>query len=157
MRDEYINQFGHLWKTFKCIINDFDNKSWIQLGFGLTTPSRTAFHIIQSTKYYIQDFTPIIYKTGKSFEADTGMLKKEELPTKEDIIFIINTLKVKTEKWLLDIDFSAKNEGFEWTGKTMLSVILFLLRHSQFHLGEINSLLNEHLKGKAEDHWVNTL
>lgn len=84
-------------------------------------------------------------------------LEQEDLPAKEDIKYIMDFLKSKTKEWLFEIDFNAENENFEWTGKTMGSVILFLIRHSQYHLGEINSLLNEYQRGSTEDYFANTL
>lgn len=157
MRDEYIDQFRHFWRMFEEIIDDFDNKSWFQSGFALTTPARLAFHILQSTKYYINDRSQIELKTGKSIDADCSKLDDNDLPFKEDIILNIPSIKQKTDEWLQNIDFDSKNIQFNWTGKTMMSVALFLIRHSQFHMGEINALLNEYKKGNAEDHFAETL
>lgn len=157
MRREFANQFDHFWRTFESVLSDFDEQSWSDLGYGRTKPNGLAFHILLSTKYYIQDSTPVILENGETFEADLDQLKPDEWPTKDDIKCITDVLKYKTKDWLLELDFDGVNEEFKWTGKTMGSVVLFLLRHSQYHLGEMNSLLNEHLNGKAEDYFANTL
>jgi hypothetical protein len=52
------------------------------------------------------------------------------------------------------MDYSAKNTAFPWAGETRLGVVIFLLRHSLYHLGELSSLLNESKHGDAEDHYV---
>jgi hypothetical protein len=66
-------------------------------------------------------------------------------------------LQAKTEKWLSEMDFHAENRSFEWAGETKLGVVLFLLRHSVFHIGELSSLLNESKNGDAEDNYVKAL
>ena len=70
---------------------------------------------------------------------------------------MINSITEKTEHWLHSIDFLEDNKEFPWTGKTKLSVVLFLLKHSQYHLGEINALLNEDKSGKALDYFAYSL
>ena len=49
------------------------------------------------------------------------------------------------------------NETFPWAGKTKLGVVIFLLRHTTYHLGELSSLLNESRDGNAEDNYVKAL
>ena len=70
---------------------DFDKNLWIQSGYALTTPARTAYHIIKSAKYYIKDSFPIIYKSGKKSELKRNELENHDLPSKEDIIFMIKS------------------------------------------------------------------
>jgi len=63
----------------------------------------------------------------------------------------------KTEKWLSDLEYGAENKSFPWAGETKLGVVIFLLRHMIFHIGELSSLLNESKTGIVEDHWVKAL
>jgi uncharacterized damage-inducible protein DinB len=51
----------------------------------------------------------------------------------------------------------ATNETFPWAGKTKTGLVLFLMRHSVYHLGELSSLLNESRMGNVEDNYVKTL
>jgi hypothetical protein len=55
------------------------------------------------------------------------------------------------------MDFGAENRSFDWAGETKLGVVIFLLRHNLYHIGELSSLLNESRNGEAEDHWVKAL
>jgi len=66
-------------------------------------------------------------------------------------------MKGQTEKWLSGLDFGAENKAFPWAGETQLGVVIFLLRHNLFHIGELSSLLNESKAGAVEDHYVNAL
>lgn len=155
MKEEFLNQFDHLWRTFRKIVADFDEKALRTSGVGQTVPLGLSFHILGSTKFYIQDTdTPLKLKNGEILPGpEEKPNENDEPPNSEDIQFMIDDLKAKTKKWLLELDFDAKNEKFEWTGKSQGSVALFLLRHSQYHLGEMNALLNIHLDGKADDYF----
>ena len=84
-------------------------------------------------------------------------MSKKDLPDLKSILFVTDVVEKKTENWIKNTDFESMNEEFPWTGKSAVSVILFVLRHSQHHLGEMNALLNEQLKGKAEDNFARQL
>ncbi|MFP4363177.1 MAG: hypothetical protein ACLFR1_04855 [Spirochaetia bacterium] len=157
MKDIFINQYKHFWRTFERIVTDFHEDAWGGTGYALTTPVRLGYHIIQSTKYYIDDQVPLVYKSGRSISVLSKDLQQADFPTQDDVLFMIQSLSAKTEKWLQSIDFSAPNAKYPWTGGSMLSVVLFLLRHSQHHLGEMNALLNEQEQGNGEDHFAGTL
>ena len=157
METEFVEQYGHTWRVFKRIVKDFGRDAWIHTGRGAATPVRIALHILQGVKYYIEDSATTIFESGKSFECNSETAKEEELPSQNDILTCIDGLKVKTENWLSEMDFSAENKSFEWAGETKLGVVIFLLRHSLYHLGEISSLLNESKDGNAEDNYVKAL
>ena len=141
-------------RIFEGITKDFDNDTWIHTGCGTTTPARIAFHILQGVKYYIEDSSTIVFASGKSFEGDWRTVKEEELPSQNDVLTCIDELKAKTEKWLSEMDYSSENRSFDWAGKTKLGVVIFLLRHNLYHIGELSSLLNESRNGEAEDNWI---
>jgi hypothetical protein len=157
MKTEFIRQYEHTWRVFEGIVKDFDNDAWIHTGRGTTTPVRIAFHILKGVKYYIEDSTTILFASGKSFESNWETVKEENLPSRNDVLTCINELKVKTEKWLSEMDFNSENRSFEWAGETKLGVVLFLLRHNLYHIGELSSLLNESRNGDVEDNYVKAL
>jgi hypothetical protein len=98
-----------------------------------------------------------IFASGKSFDCDWVTVKEEDLPSQEDVLACIDEMKGKTRQWLAEMDFDCENKEFVWAGKTKLGVVLFLLRHSLFHIGELSSLLNESRNGEVEDHYVKAL
>lgn len=157
MKPEFIEQYGHTWRVFEEIVKNFDKDAWLHTGRGTTTPVRLAFHILQGVKYYIEDPTPMIFASGKTFKRDWQTAQEEELPSQKDILACIDELKGKTEGWLSEMDFDSENRSFEWAGATKLGVVLFLLRHSVYHIGELSSLLNESRNGDIEDIYVKAL
>lgn len=157
MNNEFIHQYGHTWRVFDRLVKDFDPEGWLHTGRGAIKPARLAFHILQSTRYYIQDSSALTFASGKSFESNWATVAEEELPSQNDILECSQALQLKTEQWLSAMDLGAENTAFQWAGKTKLGVAIFLLRHSLFHIGELSSLLNESKNGMVEDHYVKAI
>ncbi len=157
MKTEILKQYAHTWRVFEGIVKDFDERAWLYAGCGPNTAAGTAFHILTGVRYYIEDSSAMFFPSDKSFDLNPATMKREELPSQSDIIAGIGELKIKTEKWLSEIDLNAENKSFPWAGATKLGVILFLLRHNLYHIGELSSLLNESKNGVAEDNWTKTL
>jgi hypothetical protein len=157
MHNEFISQYAHTWRVFTRLVKDFDDEAWIHTGRNTTTPVRLSFHILKATQYYIQDQSDIKFLSGKDFNINCEAAKEAELPSREDILNCIEDFSRKTQNWLIEIDYLSKNEAFLWAGKTKLGVVIFLLRHSLYHLGELSSLLNESRHGSVEDNYVKAL
>jgi hypothetical protein len=157
IKTEFIQQYEHTWSVFERMVNDFDDGAWKYTGRGTTTPVRLSFHILKAVKYYLEDSSAIHFVSGKSFESNSETAQDEDLPSQKDILACIDQFREKTEKWLNKLDFNAENKSFGWAGETKLGVVIFLLRHSLFHIGELSSLLNESKNGDVEDHYVNAL
>ena len=152
-----MNQFEHTWNVFERLVLDFNSDGWISTGRGATTPVRLSIHILQATKYYLKDQSEINFASGKAFDIDSENVSADELPSQNDIRMCIGEFRTKTEKWLHEIGYDEENKSFKWAGDTKLGVVIFLLRHSLYHLGELSSLLNESKNGKVEDHYVKAL
>jgi hypothetical protein len=154
VKNEFINQYSHTWRVFTLLVKDFDEEAWLHTGRKTIIPARLSLHILHSTKYYLQDQSEIIFPSGKAFDINWETAREDELPSRNDIISCIEDFSRRTERWLNEIDFSAPNDAFSWAGKTKLGVVIFLLRHSLYHLGELASLLNESRNGDVEDNYV---
>lgn len=157
MNIELISQYAHIWRVFERLVNDFDDTSWFRTGRKTITPARLSFHILKATKYYLKDTSIIEFASGKSFDSNCETADEEFLPSRNDMIVCIQEFAAKTERWIAEMEFSASNETFTWAGKTKLGVVIFLLKHNLYHLGELSSLLNESKNGEVEDNYVKAL
>ena len=155
MKDEFLYQYDHAWRVFGKIFEAFDESAWLHTGRRSYTPSRIAFHILRAIQYYLKDQEISHFASGKPFDDEWDTTNEADLPSQNDIMLCIGDFKAKTETWLSEIDFAAKNVSFEWAGDTNLGVVIFLLRHTLFHLGELSGLLNEARNGDVEDPYVN--
>ena len=154
MKEEMKNQFNHTWKMFYKMVNDFDDTSWVNTGCAYIIPARIAYHIIGGVNYYIENETNEKLLSGKDNDWNWEHATIQNLPTKEDILEFIHIYKIKTDNWISSIDVEAENTKFDWTGQKKISVIMFLLRHMEYHVGELNLLLHISRKGIANDNWI---
>jgi hypothetical protein len=157
MNSELIVQYAHIWRVFERLVNDFDDQAWLHTGRKVMTPARLSLHVLKSTKYYIQDDSTVIFPSGKPLDLNGMTAADSELPSREDMKWGIKEFARKTEAWLSDMDLASPNKAFDWAGKTKLGLVIFLLKHSLFHIGELSCLLNESLNGEAEDNYVKAL
>ncbi len=157
MKNEFVRQYAHTWRVFARLVNDFTDEAWLHTGRKTITPVRLSFHILGAMKYYLEDQSEIEFVSGKAFDVDSAAAEEDDLPSREDILDSIEYFSTKTEEWLTEIDYLSSNETFPWAGETKLGVVLFLLRHSLYHLGELSSLLNESRGGNVDDNYVKAL
>lgn len=94
---------------------------------------------------------------GKPFDGNWENLAAGNVPTQADILAGIEALQAKTEEWLSEMNFETENKSYGWAGATKFGVALFLLRHTLYHIGELNALLEESKNGRAKDNFVQTL
>lgn len=157
MKTELVQQYAHTWRVFERLVKDFDPNAWMHTGRGAMTPARLAAHVLKAVKYYIEDPSTTIFPSGRPLDRDWVSAKEEDLPSQEDMLACIRDLWNKTEDWLCSMDLSSESHPFAWAGKTRAGVVLFLLRHSLYHIGELSCLLNESRNGDVEDHYVKAL
>ena len=157
MKSELIRKFDQTWRLFARIVSEFDESAWLQTGRGQITPAGFSFHILQSAKFYLEDKSTILFESGKPFEPKWDTVKKEDLPSQEDILACMKIFQQKGTDWVNEMDILAENTSFDWTGETNLGTVLFMLHHMVFHVGELSSLLNESKNGNVEDPYVSTV
>lgn len=157
MKKNLVFQFGHSWQVLRRMVGDFDEKAWLSVGNDANKPARLALHILQATDYYLKDQSKFSFESGKDFGINSVEAKDEDLLSQVEILECIDVFEEKTKKWLEEIDLNAQQDDFPWTGETNFGVVIFLLRHSLFHLGELSGLLNESKAGDVTDHYVKAL
>ncbi|MBN2005305.1 MAG: DinB family protein [Anaerolineae bacterium] len=157
VKNEFIKQYDHVWNVLKRLVSDFDDDAWVNQGIGYMAPARIAYHILISTKYYLADDSVMQFPSGKPFGGNTISMSNDELPSRPDILQVLEVFREKTEQWLSALDFGAKNEAFNWAGETQAGVVIFLLKHSMYHLGEVGALLYQSKSGNVEDHYVKAI
>jgi len=135
------------------VVTGFNGDEWRRCGEGLTRPDRLAYHIFQSTRFYTKDSHPLFLTSGSSFERDRDATR----PGRDDILALAGYFTELSDRWIGEMDLSADNGDFPWTGRTRFSIVLFLLRHNTYHLGEMEGLLNRCRGGQAPDFWVDSL
>ena len=150
-------QFDQFWRMFADIVNDFNDDNWRSLGYGMTMPMKLAYHILHSIRYYIGDEGDSHLNSGKEYKYSIERVDETNFLSRNEIIELIDKTKHAVTNWIQTIDLNEANTVYPWTGSNRLSVVLFIIRHSYYHLGEFNGLLNDNLSGNAKDHFADNI
>ena len=148
------DQFNRMWNLLREVILNTPDEPWREgprISSGL---ARLAYHTIETVDFYIGE-TEKSFKWGlrlgiNIWEAATP----SELPSKEQVSNYVDEIRIKTDKifneWN-DMNFMANQTVFHWTGKTVLDRFLYILKHSYYHLGQINAVLS--VSGNESINW----
>lgn len=154
MKEELLNQYSHAWKMFYRMVEDFDQASWTETGCSYIVPARISYHIIGGVNYYTENGRALTLPSGRAHDWNWEHGPIDGLPTRGDILSLIRSYKAIADDWIRAMDLEAANEKFPYTGKNRASVAMFLLRHMEYHVGELNLLLHISKGGRANDNWI---
>lgn len=157
MKQTLIEQYRHQWRMLEATVQEFSDEAWLNTGYALTTPPLTAYHIFSAVRRYADAEMEFTRSDGSVLQERRGDLDKAVPLTRSEILANIPVFSTALESWLESINLDAPNTEHPWSGPTKGSFVLFLLRHSDYHLGELGALLNQALEGKASDHFANTV
>jgi uncharacterized damage-inducible protein DinB len=151
MIDGLVDQFDRMWAMLEEVIRNCPDDEWKSGGGNwFLVPSRLAYHTIETVDYYSRQ-SPEDMEWGKRFGGvDWEEQQVERLPDRASISAYLEEtqedLRAKLRA-LTDQDLLASHP-FPWTGATLLDRLIYTLRHSMFHLGQIQAELRRRgLKG----------
>jgi hypothetical protein len=156
MIENSVRLFEQFYRMMRDIVGEFTDESWFASGHKLTRPPLLAYHILKSTKYYNADSGEFIRDDGTALAADYQATDADRI-TRSEILANISRHEASLQLWIRGTELASGNEKYPWTGVDMESVLLFIIRHNYFHLGEMSALLNETLAGDASDNFANNI
>ena len=146
-KPDLMIQFAQSMKILEEIVKNVDDDLWRNGGCGYQTPGRIAYHILLGVEYYIGYESSLKRVTGDDWET----IPKESLPPPKDILQLIDELNVQIKEWISALDLAGDNKQFPWAGKSNTGLFMFLLRHTMYHIGELNAILYQAKGGHIDD------
>jgi hypothetical protein len=143
-------QFDRNWEMWRATIARFSDDEWRTAPRDRMLPVRWAYHAIQTVDFYMGE-------NPESFDWETradwgGDLC--QLPNQKELLAYIDAMQAKIHQRLdsANDEEMLRPTAFPWTGHSLLQQMLYLLRHTQYHLGELAMLLR--LRGDNEAEWL---
>ncbi len=139
---ELKEQFHRQWGTLHDVIDGLPEEQWKVGDIESLVPARLVYHILAGTELYDRSTTYEEYRSRQRFTLDWQAAPAAELPGRAAILELLEHLREGTDEWLEslgDDGLAADDEGFPWTGKKKIGRAMYLLRHTQNHIGELNS------------------
>jgi hypothetical protein len=141
--DELLDQFGRTWQELRDAIIKTPSEEWRRGETDYLVPARLAYHIVRTADIYATHRGYEENKPHRRYKLDwEGPV--EALPERDEIFTFANECEAMIREWLISLGDGGLMEEetqYPWTGERKLGRALYLLRHSQWHIAEINTLL----------------
>ena len=145
------DQWARTWSMWEEMIQSIPDEEWVRGEIDYLIPARHLIHVTVGEDFFSAD-TPLNESDQtRWFGVPAWETAASDLPGKEAALSKLAVFKSTVESRLsrlTDEALLAPEQIHPWTGQTRLSKILFSLRHTQHHLGEINAeLIRRGMKG----------
>ncbi|MCU0520778.1 MAG: DinB family protein [Anaerolineae bacterium] len=142
--DELLDQFGRTWQQLRDAIIKTPAGEW-RRGKDAMIPARLAYHVVRTADIYATHRGYEEHKPHRRYRLDwEGPV--EALPERDEVFTFVNECEAMVREWLITLGDEGLMEAetqYAWTGTRRLGRALYLLRHNQWHIAEINTLLRE--------------
>jgi hypothetical protein len=141
--DEFVNHFDRQFRTLDGVYDRTSDSAWAYADQRLKGVWQWMAHVLETVEFYLADKSEG-FPWGHRFGLDWENAQAEPVPDKgamrayqKDVEQLLHqVLGNKTDQ-----DLMASETVHPWAGKTYLGRLLYLMRHTQQHIGDINRVL----------------
>lgn len=140
--DELLNQFERQFKTLDTLYDRVNEGAWTYPDTRIKGAWRWMAHVLETVEFYlgeVDDGFPWGHRFGVDWEDEQAVPPSQEAMRayQADMARLVRSvLSGKT-----DGDLLVPETIHPWTGKLYLGKLLYLMRHTQQHIGDINRVL----------------
>lgn len=138
-------QYERQWTMFRMTVGRITDEQWHVGDVRGKVPAWIAFHAVLWADYYTQD-DPASFDPAARF----GVSDKDDparMPDRAALRGYLDEVAARTDAFLRSLDdevLLAEETRFPWTGTNTLERVLYTLRHTTYHLGELSFVLRTH-------------
>lgn len=139
--DALIDHFNRAWDMIVEAVGCFPDSEWHQAHEERMVPVRIAYHVLLDTERYTWTCDPDDYLAGRKFNLNWEQTPVEDLPTRDECVEHLESMKVRTVDWLRqlgDEGLTTSPPTWPWTGARAVGQALYQLRHLQHHIADLN-------------------
>ncbi len=130
------DQFMRALSMFRIAIDACPQAEWRQGETLYQRPAGLALHIAQS----VNNFS--MQKPGEQMEDPLNQIQwqvrdADKLPAQKELLRFLNEVEKRMANLIATSDLTAQEELFPWTGFTILSRVVYALRHMTHHLADL--------------------
>ncbi len=138
VNEEIKDQFGRVFYKVRQVIETFPEDEW-QIGESpYQRPAGLAAHLVSTIDYYTSGLPADQFPWGKRLGVDWETPEDKDLPSKTLVLTYLGEMEAHIVRWADRTDFTAEEPLHPYTGKTTLGLAIYLLRHTENHLAELN-------------------
>lgn len=141
---ELAEQYERAWRMFRAAVELFTEEQWRAGAISSLVPARHACHVVETADFYCASVPPDEFKWGSRVGGFWDTAPARNLPSQEHVLEYLDDVEQKVAAWLHGLTDEAMlgpDGMFPWTGRSLLGRAVYLLRHTQHHLAEMNAEL----------------
>ncbi len=143
------DQFIRALAMFRGAVKAYPAEEWRKGEVACRRPAGLALHLVGSLGFYSS--LKAGQGEGERFDVDWEDKDASKLPSQDDLLSYLDDVEAQWADFLAEADLMAQEELFRWTGSTLLSRAVYVLRHAQHHLAEM--CLELHTRGLKAPEW----
>ena len=132
-----LDHFERALTMFKEAASAFPDSEWKIGDTDYLRPAGVAYHVVESIRGYTGNIPFDKFNWGGRFNVDWETPDSEKLPSQQELLEYLDEVRADAEEWIKVNDLTQTEHLFVWTGKTLLSRMVYLLRHIQHHTAEM--------------------
>ena len=132
-----VDHFERALMMFKEAASAFPENEWKIGDTDYLKPVGVAYHIVESIRFYTGDTPVDKFNWGGRFNVDWESPDSEKFPSQQELLEYLGEVWGSGKEWIKTNDLTQAEQLFVWTGKTLLSRTVYLLRNIQHHTVEM--------------------
>ena len=143
------SQFNNSWRMLRQAINSITDEYWSRTTNDWSF-SWNIYHIIETAEFYIRDSPNGMnwgYHAGINWNSDSENItnEKKQNISKDRLLNYLKDIEDRVDQFLRNSsnDYLYGTDDFDEGTLPILDKIIYLLRHSMFHIGELSKFLRD--------------
>jgi hypothetical protein len=151
IKQAILNQYQRTLLMFREAIKAFPEDEWRVVKNSYPHPAAIIYHTLEAIDYYTSGKNSDEFSWGHRFEVVWETKDYDRLPSQQQIFTYLDEIETRITNWLKQMDLSAPEKTYSWTGGTKLENAIYLLRHTHQHTAELT--LELHKRGYQAPNW----
>lgn len=152
---EVMDQFERQFKMLDTLYDRVNDAAWAYPDQRIKGVWQWMTHLLETIEFYLGDKPGEDFPWGHRFDLDWETAQANPLPSPEAMRAYQRDVWASVTRIVsgkTDADLLAPETLHPWTGKTFLGKLIYLMRHTQQHIGDINRVLRLNDCGALEWH-----
>jgi hypothetical protein len=147
MKTEILDHYGRQFETLDSLFDRVNDEAWRHEDQRLKGVWQWMTHTLETIEFYMSDKPPGEFGFGHRFDLDWEQPEPANNPSLDEMKQYLDGVRGNAFRVLESMseeDFTAPETVHEWTGATFGAKMLYLMRHTQQHVGDMNRVLAYH-------------
>jgi hypothetical protein len=141
---EVLDQFERQFKTLDTLYDRVNEGAWAYADQRIKGAWQWMAHLLETIEFYLGTRGADAFPWGQRLHVDWENGQADPIPSQEAMRAYQEDVQALVAQVLgskSDADLAAPESLHPWTGQTYLGRLLYLMRHTQQHIGDINRVL----------------